>query len=162
MGNNILEEFTKNSRNTAYKFVYEEKVEKVRVFDNWGYEIKPEVAVSLIEGMTNAYINMSQEDMIRLKKQNADNEIEHYIFQNGPSAINSEFRKTLKKDWGFTCKTCKKKVSSKNDTSWWRIYGHYHQSNDKYCSKKCIQLVIDEIQERIKFRIYERFGVENN
>lgn len=158
-----IEEFIKNnSRKTAYYFTYEEKEEKVRVFDNRGFEIKPEVAVSLIEGMTNTYINMSQKEMNKLVKRNADNEFENCTFHYGPYVIESDFRKDLKTDWGFICKTCKKKVSSKNAISWWRIDGPFHQSHDKYCSEECIQPAIDEMENDIKCGIYKRYGVEDN
>lgn len=157
----LIDEIIKNnSKKNAYYFTYEEKGEKVRVYDNEGFEIKPEEAVFLIEGMTNTYINMSQEEMNKLVRRNADNEFENYILHYGPYLIESDFRKNQKKDWGFTCKTCKKKVSSKNTKSWWRIDGPFHQSHDKYCSKECIQPVIDEIKDNIKSEIYQRFGAK--
>ncbi|MGE7665825.1 hypothetical protein ACQKMN_08895 [Ureibacillus composti] len=159
MDKSILKNFIEGSRFSAFRFVLEENTEKVHVFDNYGYEIEPEIAKNLIEGMTNTYVYMNELDRIKLQRDNADNEFRHHTHNYGPVSLESKFRTNLKRNWGFTCKACGKKVSSKNDVSWWRIDGAGYETDDKYCSKECIQPKVDELRENIKSRIYENFGV---
>ena len=158
--NNIIKEFIRDSKNIMFRFVYEESSGRVRVVDNNGYEISQESAVAIIEGMTKAYVNLSDVEINNIRKHNADNELWNDSYLYGPSALETLFRKNLKKDWGFTCRKCGKKVSSKTDNSCWRIYGTGYDSNHKYCSEQCIQPVVSEIKQKIKIETYERFGVK--
>ena len=160
MDKNITKEFIEDSRYTAFHFAYEEHSGKIRVLDNHGYEISPESAVTIIEGMTKAYVNLSEVEINDIRKHNAENEMRNYSRLYGPKALEKLFRKNIKKDWGFTCSKCGKKVSSKSDNSWWRIDGSDYESNHKYCSEQCIQPVLSEIKQRIKIETYERFGVK--
>jgi hypothetical protein len=160
MDKNIIKEFIEDSKHVAFHFVYEENSGKIRVLDNHGYEISPESAAAIIEGMTKAYINLSDVEINNIRKRNAENELWKYSYLYGPRALETLFRKNLKRDWGFTCRKCGKKVSSKTDNSWWRIEGPDYESNHKYCSEQCIQPVVSEIKQKIKMETYERFGVK--
>ncbi|MHC8968759.1 hypothetical protein [Priestia aryabhattai] len=160
MNKAIIKDFIKSSRGSMFSFTYDENNGKVQVLDNWGYEISPESAAAIIEGMSKAYINLTDVEINGIRKRNADNEIWHDSYLYGPRASESSFRKNLKRNWGFTCKKCGKKVSSKNDNSWWRIDGANYSSNNKYCSKQCIDPVVSEIEQKIEIATYKRFGVK--
>lgn len=152
-------EFLNDSRYATFRFNYEEDSGKVQVIDNNGYEINPEYALIIIEGMTKAYVDLRDVEMNNIRIRNAENDLRNYSQSYGPRALETPFRNNLKRNWGFTCGTCGTKVSSKSDNSWWRIYGSGYESNHKYCSEQCIRPVLSEIKEKIKKETYERFGV---
>lgn len=155
-----IAEFLNDSRYAAFRFNYQESSGKVQVIDNSGYEIIPEYAVLIIEGMTKAYVNLTDGEINEIRKRNAEKDLWNYSQSYGPGALETPFRNNLKRNWGFTCVTCGKKVSSKSDKSWWRIDGPNYESNDKYCSEKCIKPVISEIKQKVKIETYEEFGVK--
>ncbi|MEK5006162.1 MULTISPECIES: hypothetical protein [Bacillus] len=159
MDKNIIKKFIEDTKYISFSFEYEEDSGKIRVLDNHGYEISSESATVIIEGMTKAYINLSDVEINNIRKYNAENDLWNYSQSYGPRVLETLFRKNLKKDWGFTCIKCGKKMSSKSDKSWWRIYGPDYESNHKYCSEQCILPVLSKIKEKIKIETYERFGV---
>lgn len=159
MDKNIIKEFIEDSKHVTFHFVYEENSGKIRVLNNHGYEISPESGAAIIEGMTKAYVNLSDVEMNNIRMHNAENDLWNYSQSYGPRALETPFRNNLKGNWGFTCGMCGKKVSSKTDSSWWRIAGSDYESNHKYCSEQCIQPVLSEIKQKIKIETYERFGV---
>lgn len=113
MDKNIIKKFIEDTKYISFSFEYEEDSGKIRVLDNHGYEISSESATVIIEGMTKAYINLSDVEINNIRKYNAENDLWNYSQSYGPRVLETLFRKNLKKDWGFTCIKCGKKCRVK-------------------------------------------------
>ena len=169
MKSEMLKKFIENSTGDSissrkyYHFEYEESEGKgkARLIDDRGYEVSIPEAALIIEGLNNAYIIPDEEEVNDyLNNRNAKNALQDDLRFENLRITGKLFRVDRKRNWGFTCASCKKKVISEDNKIWWVIEGYDYTSDDKYCSEECAYPLHNEMLENIKKSIYKRYNID--
>lgn len=168
MKSEMLKKFIENSTGNSisgrkyYHFEYEESEGKgkARLIDDRGYEVSIPEAALIIEGLNNAYMIPDEEEVNDyLNKRNAKNALQDDLRFEALRIRGKLFRIDRKRNWGFTCASCKKKIISEDNKIWWVIEGYNYNSDDKYCSEECANPLYIEMINEIKNEVAKKYSV---